>query len=225
MRNRNKIGFACMMVLVGMCLLVSSVLSSAHAQEEKSPWLVRVRVLGVFPDDSSDAISVIGGEAEVDDSVTADLDISYFLTDNIAAELTLAVTKHDVEADNTAVGDIDLGDVWLLPPALTLQYHFIPDARFRPYVGAVVNYTVFFGEDEGPAADDIDYDDEFGFVLQAGFDWGLNDHWAINVDVKRIWLSTDVEVDAQTALGPGAIVDTEVDIDPWLIGVGLGYRF
>ena len=225
MESGNRVSFKCMMIVAGMGLFVLGALSSAYAQEEKSTWMIRVRALGVLPDDSSDAISIIGGEAEVDDSMTADLDISYFFTDNIAAELTLAVTKHDVKASNTAVGDADLGDVWLLPPALTLQYHIMPDARFRPYVGAGVNYTVFFSEDEGPVADDIDYDDEFGFVLQVGFDWGLTEHWAINVDVKKVWLSTDVEVDAQTALGAGAIVNTEVDIDPWLIGVGLGYRF
>ncbi|MDY6988790.1 MAG: OmpW family protein [Thermodesulfobacteriota bacterium] len=215
-----------MAIVVAVSLILVGVSASVYAMEGDSPWLVRVRALGVIPDDDSTDISVVGGKAEVDDAITAELDFSYFFTDNIAAELILAVTNHDVEAKGTALGDADLGDVWLLPPTLTLQYHFMPDAQFRPYVGAGINYTVFFGEDEGDA-DDIEYDDGFGFAAQAGFDWGLDDNWAINVDVKKLWLSTDVEVDAQTAAGASAPtwVETEVDIDPWIIGVGVAYKF
>jgi outer membrane protein len=117
------------------------------------------------------------------------------------------------------VGNIDLGDVKLLPPTLTLQYHFIPDGKFRPYIGAGVNYTVFFDDDPGDATS-IDYDNAFGFALQAGVDIGINEHWAINFDVKKIWLSTDVSVRALATN-----VKTEVDIDPWLFGIGLAYRF
>lgn len=194
-------------------------LTAMAEEESKSPWLVRARLLGVIPDDSSSDITVIGGQAEVDDSVTADLDFTYFFTTHFATELTLAVAKNDVSAVNTAVGDLDLGHVYLLPPTLTAQYHFIPDGRFRPYVGAGVNYTVFFNEDSG-VANDIEYDNGFGFALQAGFDIGLNDNWALNFDVKKIWLSTDVTVHAL-----GTTVQTDVDIDPWLFGMGVAYRF
>ncbi|MHC4204639.1 MAG: OmpW/AlkL family protein [Planctomycetota bacterium] len=192
---------------------------TASAQTGESPWLIRARLLGVVPDDDSSTITVIGGKAEVDDSITADVDFSYFFSDNVAAELTLAVAEHDVKAKNTSVGNIDLGDVKLLPPTLTLQYHFIPDGKFRPYVGAGVNYTVFFDDDPGDATS-IDYDDSFGFALQAGIDVGINKNWAVNFDVKKIWLDTDVSVKAL-----GTTVKTDVDIDPWLFGVGLAYRF
>jgi outer membrane protein len=218
MRSMKKAS-ALMAILVAVSLVLLGALPCAYAQGGKSPWLVRVRALDVIPDDDSSTITQIGGKAEVDDAITADLDISYFFTDNIATELVLAVTNHDVEAKNTSVGNVDLGDVWLLPPTLTLQYHFMPDAQFRPYVGAGINYTVFFDEDAGDA-DDIEYDDNFGYAVQAGFDWGLDDNWAINVDVKKLWLDTDVEVKALDTT-----VKTNVDIDPWLIGVGVAYRF
>lgn len=202
-----------MAMVVAVTLVLVGMSASVYAMEGDSPWLVRVRALDVIPDEDSDV------DAEIDDAITAELDFSYFFTDNIAAELILAVTNHDVEA----LDGVDLGDVWLLPPTLTLQYHFMPEAQFRPYVGAGVNYTVFFDEDEGDVADDIEYDDGFGFAVQAGFDYGIDDNWAINVDVKKLWLSTDVEVDATTALG--AVLEDEVDIDPWIIGVGVAYKF
>ena len=208
-------------VFITICaFVVAGILPyAAMAQAGESPWMVRVRLLDVEPDDDSSTITVIGGKAEVDDSVTADVDFSYFFTDNIAAELTLTVAEHDVDAKNTAVGNVDLGDVKLLPPTLTLQYHFIPDGKFRPYIGAGVNYTVFFDDDPGDVSS-IDYDNAFGFALQAGVDVGINENWAINFDVKKIWLSTDVSVRA-----PGVNAKTEVDIDPWLFGIGLAYRF
>jgi outer membrane protein len=193
---------------------------TALAEGGQSPWLMRVRLLGVVPDDSSSEITVIGGRAEVDDSVTVDLDFAYFFTKNFAAELTLAVAKNDVNAVHTAVGDVELGHVYLLPPTLTAQYHFIPDGKFRPYVGAGINYTVFFNEDSGPVANAVDYDNAFGWALQAGFDIGLNANWALNFDVKKLWLNTDVAVHAL-----GTTVTTDVDIDPWLFGFGVAYRF
>jgi outer membrane protein len=203
----------CVVVVAGMLP------AAAWAQSGQSPWMIRARLLSVMPDDDSSAITTIGGKAEVDDAITGDVDFSYFFTDHIAAELTLAVSEHDVQAVNTAVGKVDLGDVKLLPPTLTLQYHLMPDAKIRPYVGAGVNYTVFFDDDPG-AANSIDYDNAFGLALQAGVDIELDEHWAINFDVKKIWLDTDVSVRAL-----GTTVKTNVDIDPWLFGVGLGYRF
>ncbi len=192
---------------------------TAMAEGELSPFLMRVRLLGVVPDDSSSDITAIGGQAVVDDSITADLDFAYFFTKNFAAELTLTVAKNDVGAVNTAVGDLDLGHVYLLPPTLTAQYHFLPDGQFRPYVGAGINYTLFFNEDSG-VAHGIDYDNGFGYALQVGMDIGIDDHWAINLDLKKVWLSTDVAVRAL-----GTTVYTDVDIDPWLFGLGIAYRF
>jgi outer membrane protein len=214
-------GFARIVSMMTGVLVVAAILPcTAWAQGDQSPWMIRARLLSVVPDDDSSTITVIGGKAEVDDAITADVDFSYFFCDNIAAELTLTVSPHDVEAKNTSAGKIDLGDVKLLPPTLTLQYHFLPDEKIRPYVGAGVNYTIFFDEDHGPTAVGIDYDDAFGFALQAGVDIGLDEHWALNFDVKKVWLETDVSVDAL-----GTTVKTDVDIDPWLFGVGLGYRF
>ncbi|HHK73784.1 MAG TPA: OmpW family protein, partial [Rhizobiales bacterium] len=150
----------------------------------------------------------------------------YFFTDNISAELILGTTKHKATAVGTSAGDIALGKVWLLPPTLTLQYHLAPDAAFNPYVGAGLNYTIFYSEStKGTVLDNIDYSNSFGVALQAGADIKPNpdSDWFFNVDVKKVWLNTDVKVDATTALG--AVVNAKVDVNPWLFGVGVGKRF
>jgi outer membrane protein len=197
-----------------------------------NPWMIRGRVIGVLPDESADlsvAGTKLGGSVDISDQYVPELDISYFFNKHIAAELILATTKHDVKATNvSAVGgaDVDLGDVWVLPPTLTLQYHFTDLGKFKPYVGAGVNATLFYNEDEGPVADSIDYDSSIGPALQVGFDYDLDGEpggWAFNADVKKIWINSDVTVDFTTALG--ATVKADADINPLVVGLGFGYKF
>ena len=208
---------------------------AAPAAADENPWMLRARVIGVLPDESA-ALSVGGarlqGDADIGNQYVPEFDITYFFNDHIAAELILAVTPHDVGAVNVTVptvltnADIDLGDVWLLPPTLNLQYHFDTGTKFKPYVGAGVNATFFFNEDEGPVADGIDYDPSFGPALQAGVDYDLDGKeggFALNADIKKIWINTDVKVDFTTALG--ATVNADVDIDPLIVGLGLAYKY
>lgn len=209
---------------IGGAALLCSMAAPAMAEKSAGDILVRGRVIFVTPDESSDLSlgnTAIPGRASLDMSVVPELDFSYFFTDNIAAELILGTSHHHPKAKDTPLGaSVDLGDVWLLPPTLTLQYHFNPKGKISPYVGAGVNYTIFYGEDPG-AALDTKYDNGFGYALQAGVDVALNDKWSFNMDLKKLWLNTDVKVNA----GLPSLINADVDIDPWVFGVGFGYRF
>ena len=102
---------------------------------------------------------------------------------------------------------------------MNLQYHFDPKGDLSPYLGVGVNYTFYFDEDApGGTIADIDYSDGFGFSLQAGFDFRLTEKWYLNVDVKKVLLNTDVKIN-------GGTVTADVDIHPWLYGVGFGFAF
>lgn len=195
-------------------------------------WQVRLRAVGVAPDESA-SIGIIGGDVAISNALIPELDFTYFFTENFAAELILGTAKHDVNtvgSDISAVGgptsfNVDLGSVMLLPPTLTAQYHFFPlgEKNFKPYVGAGVNYTLFYNVKSGDVAD-VTYDNALGYAAQLGFDLMLDETFFINVDVKRLFLSTDVSVDASN-LAPGLIIPAEVDINPWLVGVGVGMKF
>ncbi|SDE01267.1 MULTISPECIES: OmpW/AlkL family protein [Kordiimonas] len=188
---------------------------AAMADDTKSPWQVRVRLIDVVPDESS--TTSIGGQANVDNSLVPELDISYYWTKNWSTELILATSKHNVTATGTALGDLSLGDTWALPPTMLMQYHFNADGTMRPYLGAGVNYTFFYNADAGDV-DSIDYENGFGLALQAGVDIDVTDEWFLNLDVKKLWLNTDVSIN-------GGAVTADVDLDPWVLGVGFGYRF
>ncbi len=205
---------------VGALMLTpAAALAGERTTSAEGPWQLRVRALSIMPDEDA-TIATIGGEADISNTIVPELDISYFLSDHFAVELILATTKHDVAAKGTTLGDVDLGDIWLLPPTLTAQYHFAPYSNVRPYVGAGINYTIFYGGDSG-AVVDVDYDNGFGWALQAGIDFDLGDTYFANIDVKKVFLGTDVTVNA----GGGTIIPADVDIDPLIIGVVVGRRF
>ena len=207
------------MILLGFSNLAISQ-DTTSQNDDFNRWQLRLRGIVVTPDEGA-SIDAIGGDVDISTTVVPEFDITYFLNEHWSLELILATTNHDVEAVRTAAGNLDLGDVWLLPPTLTAQYHFT-GGDLVPYVGAGPNLTIFYGADEGPIADNVDYDTSVGFALQAGFDFMLNDKWFLNLDVKKLFLSTDATIDATTALG--ATVGADVDIDPWIIGFGIGVK-
>ena len=115
-----------------------------------SPWMIRVRALGVVTRNAGHVDQVPGSDLSTSDTIVPELDITYFFTPNIAAELILGVTRNKVTGTGApATAGLDVGKAWLLPPTLTLQYHFTDFGAFKPYVGAGVNYTVFFDQSAG----------------------------------------------------------------------------
>jgi outer membrane protein len=188
-------------------------------------WVVRGRALYVAPDEAAKnwrGAGVANPGLSISDSVVPEVDISYFFNRHLAAEVILGVTPHTIKGAGDLAGLGDIGDVWLLPATALLQYHFDSIGGVKPYVGAGVNYTVFFGADAGPSYRNLSVDNNFGWAVQAGLDIPLDNHWFLNVDVKKIFLDTSAHVDV-AANNAHVAVDTQ--IDPWVVGVGVGYRF
>ena len=208
-----------------VCVLFSVAIQGQNKREirndDYSKWQVRLRGLAIIPSESA-KIEVIGGDVAISTAFIPELDVTYFFTKHIAAELILGTSNHDVKAKETAVGAIELGDVWLLPPTLTLQYYFT-GGNLKPYIGAGINYTIFYGADEGSVVDNSSYDNSLGLAFQAGLDYDINASWFLNLDIKKIQIHTNATIDATSALG--ATVGADVTIDPLVVGVGLGYRF
>ncbi len=187
--------------------------------EYQSPWQIRLRGFGVLTEDDGYVGGVNGSDLSYSDTVIPELDISYYFTDNIAAELILGTTYANVNGEGSIAGLGRVGKTWLLPPTLTLQYHFTDFGRFKPYVGAGATYAIFYNQD-GDAASDLDIENSFGAALQVGFDYMVDDHWGWNVDVKKIFLEPDFDV----TVG-GSKLSGKAKLNPWLIGTGVTYRF
>lgn len=204
-------------------LIFSTVLAclfmfNAQAQEEKmsedtyNKWQLRVRAVAVAPAPYFyDAIN--GFDPDISTAFAPEVDITYFMSKNIALELMLTSSKHDVEIKDVA----NLGSVSLLPPTLSLQYHvYLND--FKPYIGAGLNYTIFYGEEPGDL-DAIAYKNEVGYALQAGIDYNINEKWFINLDLKKIFLKTQVTPNNDNRN------TVEANLDPLVMGFGVGMKF
>ncbi|MFD0666925.1 OmpW/AlkL family protein [Ramlibacter sp. MAHUQ-53] len=188
---------------------------AGHALAQQSPWLVRARAVHLNMADKSEAIPALGVGADqitVNNKTIPEVDITYFVTPNIAAELVLTIPQKQT----VSIAGTDVGTFKHLPPTLTVQYHFSPAAQVSPYLGAGVNYTRISSVKLLGGAGDLE-NQSFGLAVQAGVDYKLDKNWSLNLDLKKVQIRSDVFA--------GGSKVSAVKLDPWLLGVGVGYRF
>ncbi len=202
-------------VVLAAVIGLGSMLGAVANAQEAGDWIVRVGVGHVDPkSDNGDVASVDSGTAAVFNG-------TYMMTNNVGIELLAATPfSHDIDlaADGTRVGETKH-----LPPTVSLQYHFDTNSAFKPYVGAGLNFTVFFDEEtEGPlAGDDLELDESFGVAVQVGADWQFSDTMFANLDVRYI----DIETDATLQTDTGSVDLGSVDISPIVYSLTVGWRF
>jgi outer membrane protein W len=192
------------------------------AAAAEGDWIFRAGVGNVNPKDNNATLPgalgppLGGAEIDVDSATSATFELVYMFADRWGVELFAPwVFNHDVEVAGTS----DIADVDLWPAVLGLQYHFNPDGRFRPYVGAGLNYSTFSSENAKGvlAGADLELDESFGAAAQVGADIGLGENWLLNLGVRWIDLDSDVKVN-------GADI-VEAEIDPFVYQAQVGYRF
>lgn len=207
---------------VAAAALVVTSAQTAVAGDYNGDFMVRAGVSVVIPDAGADVF--VGGarqagwDADVSTEVIPSLTLTYFFNKNIAAELFCCFAKMEAEGKGATPVN-DLGDFWIFPPAVTLQYHFDRMGGFKPYVGAGIQYIHFFSEgNSGIGGAKIRLDDAVGFTLQAGIDVELGQGWYANLDVKKTWIDTE-------ASWAGTNITADVDVDPLIVSANIGYRF
>jgi len=229
-------------ILVSSAAIALTALTSSSAiATQQGDWLVRARIINIAPNVSSGNITAMDGSSlaptipdgatiDVDDATTLDIDISYFFTNNIAVELLLDFpASHDITGDGSINGIGKIGEVAPLPPALIAQYHFMPQNNIRPYAGAGLGYVFFLSEETtdtltnavGATSTGLDVDDTFYAVIQAGVDFDINQNWYWNLDAKYMFIDSTAVVQVNGA----DTAKVDFDLDPLVLGVGIGTRF
>jgi outer membrane protein len=207
---------------------VATVAAAAPAHAEQGDVLLRARAIVVAPTEDSGGVEPAfpNDGVSVTNSFAPEVDVTYFVTGHIGLELIAATTKHDVKGKGGLEPLDELVDTWVLPPTLTLQYHFTPRARIRPYVGVGLNYTHFYSEDASDGLEaaigetKVKLKDSFGYALQAGLDVDVGKNLFLNFDVKYI------DIDTKATLTTGGLTNrVKVSLDPIVAGVGVGMRF
>ena len=204
---------------------------------EAGDWLVRVGLGHVNPDTSSGNLVVAGDELvgariDVGSNTRPIINLTYMATDHIGLELLAAWPfEHDIQGAGILGGAGKLGETKHLPPTLSLQYHLMPGAALRPYVGIGLNYTTFFSSKATPTLDgalggpsSLSIKDSFGLALQLGADFNLTDTLFLNFDLRYIQIEADARIRTQTADGE-VRSRIKADIDPLVFSAAVGFRF
>lgn len=191
--------------------------------------LLRARAILVAPNETSGSIlpAFPGERVRVDNSIMPEVDVTYMATNHIGFELIAATTKHHADGRTGTTGTIGrLASTWVLPPTLTAQYHVNPTGAVRPYVGAGLNYTIFWNETasnalvEAVGRTGVHMKDSFGWAAQAGVDIDITPKVFVNLDVKYI----DIDTTARLRTTAAGVQRVAISLDPLVLGVGLGVR-
>jgi outer membrane protein len=206
-------------------LAVAAALAAPVAQAQDAgtydpgKWLFRAGISQINPDSYN--LDLGGPALVVDSDLTPTATVEYFITKHIGTELLVAwPATHGIDLDTGSRPLDRVAQVDVMPPTLSLNWHFNPEGTFRPYIGAGVNYTLFSGEEArgALAGSSVKLDDSIGAAGQVGVDIGnKTSNWFMNANVRYIDMSSDVELN-------GADIGT-ADINPWVYGFHIGYRF
>lgn len=214
------------------CALVVGATAPAAAQEA-GDIQIKGFVTGVLPegeitDVRTDAIGLpAGSQTRATDSIVPTVAAEYFVSPNFSLETICCVTPHDVRGAGALAGAELINNAIILPATVTAKFHFDLGGGIKPYIGAGPTYWFIFGEDVGAdaaalGATDVNLSNEFGAVLQAGLDVPLNAQGlGLSVDAKRYFVGTTATFRAGDAIA----LQTEHDLDPWVVSAGLSYRF
>lgn len=215
--------------ITALALALAATAAGAHAQatgtsdftpEKAGEWVVAARITAVDPAEKGNIVTAAGASTGlhvgVDNDTIPSLGFSYFFTDHIAAEAILGTSQHTISAVG-ASSSTDVYKTWVLPPVVTLQYHFAPDQRVSPYLGVGVNFMDWYsGKDENGFT--VKLKNGGGTAIQGGVNVALKGHWAFNFDVKKVFYATDAKID-------GGALKSHVKLDPTIASLGLAYRF
>jgi outer membrane protein len=205
----------------------------AAAQTDQGSIQVKAFVTAVLPDGSITDVNVnrvgapAGADSRADDNYTPTVAVEYFLSPNFSIETIAGVTQHDVTGAGALAGARLVSNANIIPATVTAKLHLDTGTGIKPYIGAGPSYFLIFGEDVDASAralgaTRVDLSDEFGFALQAGVDVQLNDSGlGLTVDAKRYFMGTTASFFAGNTLA----LQTEHDLDPWVVSAGLSWRF
>lgn len=185
---------------------------------QQGDWLIRAGAGHVSPTGDGQSAA---GKVEADSATSLAVNFTYMLSDNLGVELLGALPfRHDIGLEGAGT----VGEAKQLPPTLILLYIFNPKSAVRYYAGAGLNYTTFFSEKTSGAlaGADLRLDDSFGLALEAGVDVVLNKDMFFNASLWRMDINTEAEI---TAGGAPVVPKFDVAIDPWVLTVGIGWRF
>lgn len=220
-------------ILAMSAAAIALIASPVAAQDRAGEVQVKLLATGVLPDGEIDQVNVdlvglpTGTDTKATDNYVPTIAVEYFVTDNFSIETIAGISQHDVDAiSGFSVGTELVSDARVIPATVTAKLH-VDLGGVKPYVGAGPAYFLWIADDPGAAVvplgvTETNLSDEFGVALQAGVDVELGEGgFGLNLDAKRYFIGTT----AQWFAGNTLVIETEHDLDPWVLSAGVSFRF
>jgi outer membrane protein len=185
------------------------------AQAADTKFVVKTGIAGVITKSNNGTLAGGAFNADVGNSVRPSITFEYMVTPNIGVEVLGAWPfRNDIKLNGVKSGRVDV-----LPPTVSVQYHFMPDNFVSPFAGVGLNYTFMYNEKTKGllAGADLDVKNSWGVAFHGGVDFNINKNWVVTADVRWIQMRNKVKVN-------GGDVG-KVKVDPWVLGASVGYRF
>ena len=181
--------------LCGLAALTAFMSVNVMAHKE-GDFIVRAGIATVSPNDSSgDVLNSSGSYFSVDSDTQLGLTFGYMVTDNISVEVLAATPfSHKISTNFGNLGEV--AETKHLPPTFMIEYYFgNADSDIRPYIGAGINYTMFFDEElngtgKGAGLSDLSLEDSWGLAANLGLDYMVNEDWFLNASVWYVDIDT-----------------------------------
>ncbi|WP_157956880.1 OmpW/AlkL family protein [Salinicola aestuarinus] len=205
--------------LLASLLALSLLSSTAEASPDlrQGDWLLRGTVMRTEPHRVRSTISGVGGKVEIDDRVMPGAELTYFLSDRWALALSGGVSRSRYRVSGSTLGDFDVGEIETYAAALALQYRFPPVGGLHPYLGAGVHYARERNVDPAEGIPDFSVEPVAGHLFEMGADYSIGGNWFVNASVRQYVIPT-YRFESQG-------FNSEVKLDIWTVGAGMGYRF
>lgn len=211
--------------VVGISLALGFVFAAAVAQGQTANWRVGGRALWVSAGTTSQDLGSTGVSLELKSGPGAEIDATLMFSDRFAAEFSIAGSAHRLDLNDGDSNCIDCGLVWLVPLTAIAQYHYPVYGPWDPYVGLGVTWVAPFRSGSCDLAnaglESLDLEGGANFEVQLGVNYQLDNRWYANIDLRY----SGVSIDARATTDDGDLPPVTLAIDPFVIAIGVGYRF
>ena len=210
---------------VGISLALGFVFTAGVVEGQTANWRYGGRALWVDANATSQELGSTGISLDLKSGPGAEIDATLMFSDRFGAEFSIAGSAHRLDLDAGDSNCTDCGLVWLVPLTAIGQYHYPVYGPWDPYVGLGVTWVAPFRSGSCDLADagleSLDLEGGAGFEVQLGVNYQLDNRWYANFDLRY----SGVSIDARATTEDGDLPPVALDIDPFVIGIGVGYKF
>ena len=211
---------------VFLSFLLAIFVGVTGAADAQTPeWRLGGRAQWVSAGATSAELGTTGSRLDLSSGPGLEFDATVMFSDLIGAEFSIGASYHRLDLVGGDWNGIDGGPVWLVPLTAIAQYHVQVYGPWDPYFGLGITWIQPFSslssELRDAGVEDLDLEGGIGVAAQAGVNYQMNNRWYANLDISYLGAS----IDATVTTDEGELPTVKLDIKPWVLAIGLGYKF